>query len=95
MKELSKLLSLRKKEFKQTVWDDKGIFYAFKKVIKEEYGNQGEKNLVPTFLKNGKLFVKAGGSNWANELYGNRVSIVEKINRELNSEQVCEIKLDY
>lgn len=95
MKELSKLLSLRKREFKQTVWDDKSIFFAFRRIIKEEYGSQGEKNLVPTFLKNKKLFIKAGSSNWANELYGNRSAIIEKINSEINSYQVDEIKLDY
>jgi hypothetical protein len=93
MKELGQLLKKRK-GFVQATWDDKSIFYAFVRVIKEEYGNQGVKNLVPVYLKNKKLFVKSESSNWKNELWASKNVIVEKMNEELNSEQILDIKVE-
>jgi len=57
MKELGQLLK-RRKDFSQTVWDDKSIFFAFERVIRGEYGNQGVKNLIPAYLKDKKLLLK-------------------------------------
>lgn len=93
MKELGQLLKKRK-GFVQTAWDDKSIFFAFQRVIREEYGGQGIKNLVPRFFKNKKLFIRVESSNWKNELWSNKSAIVKKINKELNSEEVSEIKVE-
>jgi hypothetical protein len=94
MKELSQLLKKRE-GFKSVVWDSKSIFFAFQKVIKDEYGNQGIKNLTPVFFKEKKLFIKTGSSNWANELWANKKSIIEAMNQEINSRQIEDIKIDY
>lgn len=96
MKEIGKLLKKRKNigSFFVKAWDEKSIFFAFERVIRDEYGAQGIKNLVPTYLKNKKLFVKAGSSNWKNELWASKGSIIKKMNAELNSEQIEDIKME-
>lgn len=92
MKKIGSLLI--KKEFSQQVpLDEKSIFYVFGKVIKQEYGNFGVENFKAQYLKNGKLFVKAENSVWASELWLNREAIMEKMNRELGSNEIKELSL--
>lgn len=74
-------------------WDEKSIFYAFQRVIKEEYGAQGIKNFQPDFWKNGRLFVRTESSVWASELQLKREEIRAKMNKELGTDEVREIKL--
>lgn len=83
---------LKKKELvKKTALDDKSIFYIFNKIVKEEYGNRGIENVTMSQFKEKKLFIKAGNSNWANEIWLNRQSLIEKINKELGSEEIEEL----
>jgi len=93
MKRINQLID-KKRDSKKLIWDEKDIFFAFQRVIKEEYGNQGIKNLIPSFFKNKKLLVKSLSSVWANELMLNRENFVKKINLELNREEVKEIKVN-
>ena len=74
-------------------WDQKSIFYAFQRVVKDEYGAQGLKNFVPDFWKNGRLFVRVESSVWASELQLNRNELRVKLNKELGGEEVREIKV--
>jgi predicted nucleic acid-binding Zn ribbon protein len=74
-------------------WDEKSIFYAFQRVVKDEYGNQGIKNFVPDFWKNGRLFVRVESSVWASELQLNRQELRAKVNKELGGEEIREIKV--
>lgn len=92
MKRLSDILN-SKKGRKQANLDDKSIFYFFSKIIEKEYGNKGLGNLSPNFLKKKTLFVKARSSVWANELWLNKSEIIGKINKEIGSEEIKEIKI--
>jgi len=85
---------LQKKELvKKAPLDDKSVFYIFDKIIKEEYGNRGIENVKASYFKEKKLFIKAENSNWANEVWLNRQNLIEKINKELGSEEIEEIKI--
>jgi len=77
---------------KKTDLDEKTVFYIFEKIIKREYGRMGGENIQPRFYKKGKIFIKTQSSNWANEIWLNRQSLVKKINRELGSDEIKEIK---
>ena len=92
MRKLADLLT-RKNSSNKAILDDKTIYYFFNKVIEREYGNKGLAKLKPDFLKNGKLFVRAESSVWSGELWTNREDIVKKINAEIGSKEVREIKL--
>jgi predicted nucleic acid-binding Zn ribbon protein len=93
MKRISYLI--KKKENSSRVrLDDKTTFYLFKRIIKQEYGNQGAKNLEATFFKNGKLFVAAESSVWAAELLLNKNEIIRKINKEIGRDEIYEIKIN-
>ena len=74
--------------------NEKDIFYLFERIIRAEYGNQGAKNLKPNFLKDGKIFVKSDSSVFANELLLNKNEIVRKINQEIGSEEIRDIKIN-
>jgi hypothetical protein len=91
MKKISYFLGKNKKLAKAL--DDKSIFFIFRKIIKSEYGAKGEQGLFPEFYKKGKLFLRAKNSNWANEIWSNRQDVLKKINNEIGTEEVQEIKV--
>ena len=90
MKALKDLLD--KKKTRLTDLSDKDIFYIFRRIIKEEYGNVGAHNLQPDFFKSGTIFVRSGNSTWSAELFSNRSLILRKMNNELGEKVVREIK---
>ena len=90
MKALKDLLD--KKKTRLTALSDKDIFYIFRRIIKEEYGNVGAHNLQPDFFKGGTIFVRGGNSVWTAELFSNRSLILRKMNNELGEKVVREIK---
>ncbi|MFA5993522.1 MAG: DciA family protein [Parcubacteria group bacterium] len=73
--------------------DDKTIFYIFKKVIKEEFGNMGVVNLRPEYYKDKTIFVKSDSSVWSSELWLNRDKVVRKINTEIGGKVIDRIKI--
>lgn len=93
MKGIGQLLKKRAED-KPKIWDEKSIFYAFYRVMREEYGKKGSNILKPHFLKNKKLFISSGNSVWANEVWINRGELIKKINQELGSKEVTEIKIN-
>lgn len=74
--------------------EDKDIFYLFERIIKQEYGNQGTKNLKANFLKNKKLFIKSESSVFASEISLNEKEIIRKLNQEIGNEEIAEIKIN-
>lgn len=94
---MKSLLSLINKNFlekkKAQTWDEKSIFFAFERIIKEEFGSHGAKNLTATYLKNKKLFVESKSSVWTSELNLNKEEIKNRINKELGSVEIWEIKI--
>lgn len=91
MKSLSDLL--KKKNIAPKNLDDQTVFFVFRKVIKEEFGNAGIEKFRPDFFGRGVLSVKAESSVWANELWMNKGKILRMINKELGGEGVNKLKV--
>jgi len=91
VKALKSLLD-KKKFSSPTVLDDKTVFYVFKKVIREDFGNIGIEKFVPDYFAKGILFIKPESSAWAAELWMNKKRIIEKINKELGDNALEDIK---
>jgi hypothetical protein len=83
----------KKNIFQKRTLDDQTIFYVFKKVIKEEFGNVGAEKLIPDYYKNKVLFIKSESSTWASELWTNKARIVRKLNAELGEGSIDGIKV--
>lgn len=95
MKSLSNLLKKKfsgKNQERKVELDEKTVFFIFKKIIREEFGNTGSAMLQPDYFGKKILFVKAASSVWASELWLNRNKIVHKMNKELGEGSVQEIK---
>jgi hypothetical protein len=78
---------------KKIVWDEKSVFFAFERIIKEEFGSHGAKNLKADYLKNKRLFITCESSVWKSELNLNKEEIRKKLNEELGGEEIFEIKI--
>ncbi len=97
MRNISNYLKIKKKKARKQCQliniDDKTIMHLFSRAIREEYGRQGEKNIVPKFYKNGIIFVNIQNSIWAQELWMQRIFFVKKLNDKINCNIVKNIKL--
>ncbi len=91
MKSLKTFLD-KKNIQKKSVLDDKTVFFLFKKIIKEEFGSVGLEKLVPDYFANGILHVKSTSSNWSSELWTEKTKIIKKINQEIGSKEIKDIK---
>ena len=80
-----KTLSRRK------IIDEKSVFYIFGLIIKEEFGKQGAKNIIPTLFRDKKIVIKVVGSNWASEILLQKSYILKKLNNELGAEEVFDL----
>jgi hypothetical protein len=92
MKNISQFLD-KKNITKRALIDEKSIFYVFQSIIKEEYGRQGQENIKPSSFRERKIFIKAGGSNWASEIWLKRGEIVKKMNEQLGGEEIVDLAL--
>ncbi|KKR21235.1 MAG: hypothetical protein UT50_C0010G0003 [Candidatus Moranbacteria bacterium GW2011_GWA2_39_41] len=79
--------------FQSKMLDEQTVFYVFRKVIKEEFGNVGIENLIPNYYNNKTIFVKFDSSAWASELWLNKDRIVRKMNGELGEGSIEKIKM--
>lgn len=96
MKSIKSLLSKKIREAKsprQAALNDKDIFYVFKKVVQEEFGNIGAANLKPDYFGKNILHIKSESSAWASELWLNKNLILRKLKKKLGEGAVKEIKL--
>jgi len=91
MKALKNLLTGKKINQKVSL-DDKTIFYLFKKVIKDEFGNIGSDKFLPDYFSNKTIFVRSDSAAWKAELWLQRGKIIKKINAELGYNALEEIK---
>jgi hypothetical protein len=92
MKKIGNLLDKRKFARKTNI-DQESVFYIFRQIIKEEYGARGAENIVPVFFKDKKIFVKATGSTWENEIGLQRKNIVKKLNARLGGEEIVDLDM--
>lgn len=72
--------------------DDQTVFYVFKKVIKEEFGNLGAENFQPDYFSGETIFIKCKSPAWASELWLNKTRVIRKINEELGENLIKDIK---
>ncbi len=94
MKNIASYLAQKKKRAQRTTSiDDQTIMHLFSRAIKEEYGKQGEHNIVPQFYKNGVIFVKIDNSIWAQELWLRRSFFTQKLNAKIGHEVIKNIKV--
>ena len=73
--------------------DGETVMHLFSRAVRDEYGRQGEKNIVPQFYKNGVIFVSIQNSIWAQELWMNRSAFVSILNEKIGSDIVKNIKV--
>lgn len=83
----------KKNIFQPRALDDQTIFFVFRKVIKEEFGNVGAEKLIPDYYNNKTIFVKSDSSAWASEIWLNKDRIVRKMNIELGEGSIEKIKV--
>ena len=95
MKKIDNFLKFKKRQVQKRNLeiDEKTIFHLFMVIIKEEFGNQGQKNIVPTFLKDSVIFVKIKNPIWAQELWIQRNLFVELLNNKVGSDIIKDIKV--
>jgi hypothetical protein len=93
MKKIGFLIN-RKEKRTNVRLEDKDIFYLFEKIIKQEYGNQGAKNLKAGYYKNGKLYIKSDSSIFSSELLLNKNEIIRKLNQEIGDEEIADVKIN-
>lgn len=93
MKQIGQLMRkvVADNEKKRVAIDEKSLFFIFQSVVRQEYGRQGDEQVRPHFLKDKKLYIKTGNSNWANEIWLNREYLVGKLNQEIGWKEVNEI----
>jgi len=94
MKSLKNLLTKKfpGKKLKRSDLDDKTVFFVFKKVVQEEFGNLGIENFQAVYFSGKTIFIKCQSSNWASELWLNKKLIIRKINKELGENIIEDIK---
>jgi len=85
---------LQRKNIKKVIaLDDKTVFFLFKKIVKEEFGNMGLEKLQPDYFANGILFIRSESSAWTSELWLQKNKIMRKINQEIGKDEIRDIKL--
>ena len=73
--------------------DDRTIMHLFLLAIRDEYGRQGEKNIIPKLYRNGIIFVSIQNSIWAQELWMRKNFFVKKLNNKIGNDVVKNIKI--
>ena len=92
MKSLKTFLE-KKNINKKIILDDKTVFFLFKKITKEEFGNSGLEKLIPDYFANGILHIKSQSSPWASELELQKAKIIRQINKEIGQVEIKNIKI--
>ncbi len=95
MKSIKTHLTNKKKYHKEQkcVVDEKTIKHLFSRIVREEYGRQGEKNIIPSFYKDGTIFVEIHNSVWAQELWIRRDFFIHALNQKIGNDVVVDIKI--
>lgn len=92
MKDLKQLLK-KKTIGSRSALDEKSFFVVFERIIREEYGKQGAKNLSPATVRNKNLAVRTGNQNWTSELLLNKDYILGRINEQLGGAEITDISI--
>ncbi|MDD3498543.1 MAG: DciA family protein [Candidatus Moranbacteria bacterium] len=83
-----KILNSKKKDL-----DSETVFFLFNKIIEVKYGEIGRINIRTSFYKEGSIFLEIKNSNWANEIWMNKKSLIMEINKKIGGDDIKEIKI--
>ena len=92
MKKIGSFIS-NKAITKRSTVDEKTVFYVFGRIIGEEYGKQGLKNVIAESFRDKKIFIRTLGQNWPNEIWLNKAFLLKRINGELGSEEIIDLAM--
>lgn len=94
MKAIGKILNKKfiEKKRDSTFVDDKAIFFVFKKIIKQEFGNIGVENFMPDYFSGKCIFIKCKSPAWGAELMLHKGKLVRMMNVELGEDLIDNIK---
>lgn len=90
MKSLRDLLN--RKQVRPLALDDQAVFFVFRKVIEEEFGQVGMEKFTPDYFSGKTIFIKSASSVWASELFMNKNKIIRKMNAELGKGSIENLK---
>lgn len=93
MRAIGSYITTKKKCPRAIVADEQTIKHVFSRVVRTEYGRQGEINIVPHLLKGDVLFVKIVNSLWAQEMWMRREFFVNKVNDTIGTHVIAHIKI--
>lgn len=93
MRSLRDFIGKREGSFHAAKLDDKTVFFLFRKIIREEYGNRGVNELSPVSFSEGILSIKASNPLYSNELWMRRETLIDRMNRELGEAGILEVRL--
>jgi hypothetical protein len=91
MKSLKDLLN-RKKSIRPSALDDQAVFFVFRRVIQDEFGQVGLEKFMPDYFSGKTVFIKSTSSIWASELFLNKNKIIRKMNAELGEGSIENIR---
>jgi predicted nucleic acid-binding Zn ribbon protein len=95
MKSLKNLLGKKLPErltHKKRTLDEQTVFFVFRKVVQEEFGNLGLGHFQPDYFSGKTIFIRCQSSAWASELWLQKNKIMRLINKELGENLIEDIK---
>jgi hypothetical protein len=92
MKKIGQYIDFQKNKLRKKTIDEKTIFFLFNKIVKEMYGEKGIENLKAEKYASQTVFFSAKLALWAADVLVNRQEIINKINGQIGSSEVKEIK---
>jgi predicted nucleic acid-binding Zn ribbon protein len=92
MKKIGHFINFQKRNTAKKAIDEKTIFFLFNKVVGEMYGKKGSENLRPERYSKAVLFFSSKQPLWAADVLVNQKELLDKINQQIGSIELKEIK---
>lgn len=78
---------------REKLLDAKTIFFLFSRIVREFYGKCGGGVIHPAQYEKGVLSIKVASPLWANELLIQEKELCRRINQEVGSDAVLELRI--
>jgi len=85
MRALAQCITSR--QAKGIILDEKTVLFSVKNCIKEQFGQQGEKNIEPLSWKKGIISVKISKAVWSSELWQQKEQFIQCCNQKFLPER--------
>ena len=73
--------------------DEQTVMHLFARAVRDEYGRQGENNIVPKLYKNGTIFIAIHNAIWAQEIWLRREFFIKHLNKKIGNNIIKSIKI--